>query len=73
MLHTSFPVNVNYIDICMISFRYNQVRQCSHSVEFDLVIDEVEDIDCLVEEAQKNLNWCSLGMMYRCNLLDIYL
>ncbi|XP_049855418.1 dynein beta chain, ciliary-like [Schistocerca gregaria] len=38
---------------------YNQIRQCSHPVEFDLVVDDIERIDSLISEAHESLNWNS--------------
>lgn len=39
--------------------RYNKVKRNSREVEFELVKDEVEEIDKLIQKGQKELNWNS--------------
>lgn len=41
--------------------RYNRIRSCSSPVEFDLIREEIDDIDLLIDQGQQNYNWNSLG------------
>lgn len=46
---------------CFLNYppRYNKVKRNSREVEFELVKDEVEEIDKLIQKGQKELNWNS--------------
>lgn len=45
-----------------IYFRYNRIRNESAPVEFQLVEDEVENIDNLINYGQEHYDWNSEGI-----------
>lgn len=44
--------------------RYNKVRKNSREVEFELVREEVEEIDALIHHGQSDLDWNSPGKIF---------
>lgn len=46
----------------IIYFRYNRIRNESAPVEFQLVEDEVENIDNLINYGQEHYDWNSEGI-----------
>lgn len=54
------------------SFRYNKVKRNSREVEFELVKDEVEEIDKLIQKGQKELNWNSDSKLILCSTITSY-
>lgn len=42
-------------------FRYNTLRIKTHRTELQLIIQEVEGIDNLINDAQKSVTWKSEG------------
>jgi len=51
--HDKFPSN----DKC----RYNRIREYSSPVEFELVKDEIEELDEQIQFGQENYDWNSPG------------
>lgn len=45
----------------MLLFRYNVLRTKTHSTEIQLIIEEIEEIDKLIDDAQKYVTWNSEG------------
>lgn len=48
-------------DIIYIYFRYNRIRTESIPIEFQLVKDEVMNIDNIIDDGQEKYNWNSEG------------
>jgi len=42
---------------------YNRLKTCTKKVEFDLIADELADIDLQLERAEHALNWNSEGLI----------
>jgi len=50
------------IQICFHLISYNKLRNNSRGIEFQLVHEEIEEIDELVKKGEYSLNWNSDGI-----------
>lgn len=51
--------------------RYNTLRTKTHRTEFQLIVKEVENIDNLINDAQKSVTWKSEGKKKKCFVSEI--
>lgn len=49
----------------LFNIRYNEIREKTTPVEFELIKDEIDGIDEMISNGQENYNWNSEGITMR--------
>lgn len=66
MLPYDKNIHILILNFIIKQISYNKLRNNSREIEFQLVQEEIEQIDELIKKGEYFLNWNSEGKIYLC-------